>query len=62
MTGSAQHVQLLTQTPTRNSGLVVNDVDTLAPGKMELSVGLNYARRPVIETTDANASPVYGGL
>ena len=58
----AQHVQLLTQTHTQNSGLVLDGTDTLAPGKLELSVGLNYSRRPVIETINENTDPVYGGL
>lgn len=59
---SAQHVQLVTQTPTQNSGLVVDGTHTVEASHFELSLGLNYARRPVLERFASETQPVYGGL
>jgi outer membrane protein OmpA-like peptidoglycan-associated protein len=59
---SAQHVQLLTQTPTQSSGLVVDGTQTVEPSHFELALGLNYARRPVLEQFESDTQPVYGGV
>ena len=59
---SAQHVQLLTQSPTQNSGLVIDGTDTVKATHFELSLGLNYARRPVLEQFETETQPVYGGI
>lgn len=58
----AQHVQLISQAPTQESGLTIDGTETLQPGLFELSIGLNYARRPVIESVQAAESPLYGGV
>ena len=58
----AQHVQLVSQTPTQESGLVIDGTETLLPGYFELSVGLNYARRPVVEQVAELDNPIYGGV
>ena len=61
-TAYGQHVQLLTQSPTQQSGILLDGTDTLRPGYFELAVGLNYARRPVIENVAAQETPLYGGV
>ncbi|MGB0646741.1 MAG: OmpA family protein [Bradymonadia bacterium] len=58
----AQHVQLVTQTPTQQSGIVVDGTSTLDAGKYELALGINYARRPVLERFESENQPVYGGV
>ena len=57
-TAHAQHVQLLTQSPTQQSGILLDGTDTLRPGYFELAVGLNYARRPVIENVATQDTPL----
>ena len=59
---NAQHVQLLTQSPTQQSGIAIDGTETLKPGHFELSLGLNYARRPVIENAASDDTTLYGGV
>ena len=42
--------------------LVVDSTSTLGVDKYELTLGINYARRPVLERFEAENPLVYGGV